>query len=200
MTKRSQEALESIRLKADTTPSDARKVAISKLMAATGARDEAIAVAQTANSATGLEQLASLYADSADTIRLDETVAELRKAAPNHAATEFYAAVAAFLHGNAAEAVQIARKAIDIDPNYAPTYDLIGAAYTKLGQLDAARDAFKKSLSFDAHDSTAYENLGILELQAGNRAQAARYFAEALWLVPDSKVAFRGMAEARRSF
>jgi Flp pilus assembly protein TadD len=90
-----------------------------------------------------------------------------------------------------------ARKAIDRNPNYAPTYDLIGAAYTKLGQLDLAREAFKKSLSFDAHDSTAYENLGILELQAGNRALAAKYFAEALWLVPDSQVSFRGMAQSR---
>ena len=89
------------------------------------------------------------------------------------------------------------RRAIAIDPNYAPTYDLIGAAYTKLNQLDPARQAFQKSLSFDAHDSTAYENLGVLELNAGNRAAAAKYFAEALWLVPDSRVARQGLAQSR---
>ena len=196
ITKRPTEALGVIRLKPDTT-GEAQQVAMSKLQAAAGARDEAIATASLARSVAGLEQLASLYADGADTVRLDATVAELRQLAPAHAATEYYAAVAAFLHGNAADAVTFARKAIALDPNYAPTYDLIGAAYTKLGQLDPAREAFKKSLSFDAHDSTAYENLGIIELQAGNRALAAKYFAEALWLVPDSRISRQGLAQAR---
>jgi Flp pilus assembly protein TadD len=145
----------------------------------------------------GTEQLASLYADSSDTVQLDLTVDELRKVAPNRASTEYYAAVAAFLHGDATAAVASAQKAIAIDPNYAPTYDLIGAAYTKLNQLDQARQAFQKSLSFDAHDSTAYENLGVLELNAGNRQAAAKYFAEALWLVPESAVSREGLRRAR---
>ena len=55
-----------------------------------------------------------------------------------------------------------------------------------------------KSLSFDAHDSTAYENLGVLELNAGNRALAAKYFAEALWLVPDSQTARQGLSQSKR--
>jgi Flp pilus assembly protein TadD len=106
-------------------------------------------------------------------------------------------AVAAFLHGDAGAAVVAAERAIAIDPNYTPTYDLAGAAYTRLGRLDPARQAFQKSLSFDAHDSTAYENLGVLELNAGNRALAAKYFAEALWLVPESQTARQGLARTR---
>ena len=143
-------------------------------------------------------QLASLYADAADTVRLDETVAALRKEQPTRASTFYYAAVAAFLHGNAIEAADLAEHAIEIDPNYTPTYDLVGAAYTKLGKIAEAKRAFQKSLSFDAHDSTAYENLGVIELNAGNRGAAAKYFAEALWLVPDSQTARQGLAQARR--
>jgi spermidine synthase len=173
-------------------------VARSKLLSADGKRDEALAILREADrSPLVLEQLASLHAESADSLQLDATVAELRRAAPQLAATEYYAAVAAFLHGDANDAVSSARRAIAIDPDYAPTYDLIGAAYTRLGQLEPARQAFKKSLSFDAHDSTAYENLGVLELNAGNRAAAAKYFAEALWLVPDSQTARQGLAQAR---
>jgi spermidine synthase len=174
-------------------------VARAKLLAAAGRRDEAIAEAREAAalSPLGTEQLASLFADSGDTVQLDAAVAELRRLAPERASTEYYAAAAAFLHGDANEAITRAQKAIAIDPNYAPTYDLIGAAYTKLNQLDPARQAFQKSLSFDAHDSTAYENLGVLELNAGNRALAARYFAEALWLVPDSPTARQGLAQAK---
>jgi Flp pilus assembly protein TadD len=174
-------------------------VARSKLLAADGRRDEAIAVAReaAAKSALGTEQLASIFADAGDSVPLDATVAELRKVAPDRASTEYYAAAAAFIHGDAATAATHAQRAIAIDPNYSPTYDLIGAAYTKLNQLDQARAAFQKSLSFDAHDSTAYENLGVLELNAGNRALAARYFAEALWLVPESQVSREGLRRAR---
>jgi spermidine synthase len=175
-----------------------RMVARSKLLAADGKRDDAIAVARdaAAQSPAGLEQLASLYADAADTVQLDATVAELRQQAPNAAPTEYYAAVAAFLHGDAAEAAHLAERAIGIDPKYSATYDLAGAAYTKLGRVAAAKQSFERSLSFDAHDSTAYENLGVLELNAGNGAAAAKYFAEALWLVPDSQVARQGLARA----
>jgi Flp pilus assembly protein TadD len=179
-----------------------RLAAVSRLLAADDKRDEAVAVAREAavlqpTSPAGLDQLASLFADSGDTVQLDATVADLRRIAPNRAPTEYFAAVAAFLHGDANGAVASAHRAIALDPGYAPTYDLIGAAYTKLAQLDPAREAFKKSLSFDAHDSTAYENLGVLELTAGNRAMAARYFAEALWLVPESQTARQGLAQAK---
>jgi Flp pilus assembly protein TadD len=176
-----------------------RMVARSKLLAADGRRDEALALAREAAARfpIGLEQLASLLADSGDTVQLDATVAGLRRMAPHKASTEYYAAVAAFLHGDAANAVAAAERAIAIDPDYAPTYDLLGAACTKLNQLEPARQAFQKSLSFDAHDSTAYENLGVLELNAGNRAAAAKYFAEALWLVPESTVSREGLRRAR---
>jgi tetratricopeptide (TPR) repeat protein len=175
-------------------------VARSKLLAADDKRDEAIAIAReaAAKSPIGLEQLASLYADTADTVQLDATVAELQKAALNTAPAEYYAAVAAFLHGDAKAAAFHAESAIGIDPKYTASYDLVGAAYTKLGRVEAAKHAFELSLSFDAHDSTAYENLGVLELNAGNRVRAAKYFAEALWLVPDSQVARQGLAQSAR--
>lgn len=177
----------------------ARMVARSRLLAADGRRDEAIAVARqaAARSPSGFEQLASLHADAGDTVQLDAAVAKLRKGQPGAAVTEYYGAVGAFLHGDANRAVEHAQRAIAIDPDYAPTYDLIGAAYTRLDRLEPARLAFRKSLSFDAHDSTAYENLGVLELNAGNRAAAAKYFAEALWLVPESAVSREGLRRAR---
>ena len=106
--------------------------------------------------------------------------------------TLYFAAVAAFLHGNPEEAVRLAERAIAADAGYAPTYDLVGAAYTRLEKVDLARRAFERSLTFDAHDSTAYTNLGLLELAAGNQAAARRFFAEALWLTPDSTTAQAG--------
>jgi tetratricopeptide (TPR) repeat protein len=189
------------RLNGHGSPSAHRLVALSKLFAADGKRDDALGKAQDAagiDSRVGTTQLASLYADAGDTVQLDRAVGELRKIAPDDAATGFYAAVASFLHGDAVNAIAFANKAIDLDPKYAPTYDLIGAAYTKIGAASEAKRAFEKSLELNAHDSTAYENIGIIELNAGNRSVAAKYFAEALWLVPDSQTARQGLAEARR--
>ena len=65
------------------------------------------------------------------------------------------------------------------------------------GLLVLARQAFERSLTFDAHDSTAYTNLGLLELAAGDQAAARRFFAEALWLTPDSATARQGLARTR---
>jgi Flp pilus assembly protein TadD len=95
------------------------------------------------------------------------------------------------------EALPLARRAIERDRTYAPVSDLIGAIHTKLGQPVEAREAFLTSLQFDPHDSTAYTNLGLLELTAGNHEAAANYFAEALWLDPDSTTARQGLQGSR---
>lgn len=178
-------------------------VAISKLMASTGATAEALAIARDAARATpldaiALEQLASLLADAGDLTELDATVARLRTAAPQAPAGYYYAGAAAFMRGDVEGAVRLCQQVIALDANYAPVYDLLGAAHTKLQHPEEARAAFEKSLAFDAHDSTAYTNLGVLELGLGRKEQAARYFAEALWLTPDSPVARQGLAESKQ--
>jgi spermidine synthase len=176
-------------------------VAISRLQAASGSQEDALASARRATEASpgdpaGFEQLASLLADSGDTVRLDQAVDALRSMAPDAPGTLYYGAVAAFLHGNHPEAMILAERGIGLHPRYAPLYDLAGAVYTKLGQVFRARWAFNQSLSFDAHDSTAYENLGLLALEEGDLAAARNYFAEALWLVPNSRVARAGLQRA----
>jgi len=177
-------------------------VAISKLQAASGANESAVETArQASRQAPGdtgaLEQLATLFADSGNTVQLDAVVTSLQALAPERAPTLYFAAVAAFLHGNPEEAVRLGERAVATDPGYAPTYDLVGAAYTRLEKTDLARRAFERSLTFDAHDSSAYTNLGLLELAAGNQSAARGFFAEALWLTPDSATARQGLARTR---
>jgi Flp pilus assembly protein TadD len=92
----------------------------------------------------------------------------------------------------------LAERATEIDSKYAPVYDLLGAARLKLRQPSEARAAFETSLRLNAHDSSAYTNLGLLALAVGNDREAASYFAEALWLDPSSAAARQGLAQARR--
>jgi Flp pilus assembly protein TadD len=160
-----------------------------------GAREAAMLSPKDVSSA---EQVASLLADAGDVTALDRAVESLRQIAPRGGSTLFYAAVSAFLHGRPEETVALGRQAVKADPSMAPVHDLLGAAHTKLGQLPEARDAFLTSLRFDPHDSTAYTNLGLVELAAGNRDAARRYFAEALNLTPSSTAAREGLAQASR--
>jgi Flp pilus assembly protein TadD len=205
VTGKTAEAIDRLRTQIDPTMLDRPRllVALSKLQAASGGRDEALASARRAveigrTEPVGHEQLASLYADANDTVRLDEAVdALLHYAGENAAPTLYYQAVAGLLHGNLANAMAFAERGIGFNPTYAPLYDLAGAIYVKRGEVFRARWAFEQSLTFDAHDSTAYENLGLLALETGNLTEARNYFAEALWLVPDSRVAREGMARTR---
>ena len=86
------DALEHVKVDTPGTKSPPRLVARSKLLAASNSRDEAIAMVREAvslspHSAIGFEQLASLFADSGDTVQLDAAVTELRRVAPQRAAT-----------------------------------------------------------------------------------------------------------------
>lgn len=180
----------------------ARWVAESKLLAAGGSREEAIDAARQASEIKplqleALDQLASLFAEAGDAEQLNVVITKLRELAPDRAMTSHYQAVAMFLKNDFNEAVRLAEHAIAIDPQYTAVYDVLGAARTKLGQPERAREAFETSLKFNARDTTAYTNLGLLELAAANTRVAANLFAEALWLDPDSKAARDGLAQAQ---
>ena len=54
------------------------------------------------------------------------------------------------------------------------------------------------ALRLDVGNPAVYVNLGILELESGNPAAGAAYFAEAVSLDPESAPARQGLAEARQ--
>ena len=201
LTNRATDAMGWIKAVGGDTPGIAGQVALSKLMAAASLRPDAIATARQACDvrpvvASACEQLASLYADAGNRAQLEPVVQLLRVSAPNSAPTHYYSAVLAFLGGDATSALNEAQQAIAVDASYAAAYDLAGAAHTKLGQAALAAQAFQTSLRFDPHDSTAYTNLGLLALAAGNTGAARNYFAEALWLTPGDASAREGLSRA----
>ncbi|MFN7916266.1 MAG: fused MFS/spermidine synthase [Vicinamibacterales bacterium] len=202
LTNRAQDALSWVKSLTMDAPTPQSRVATSKLLAAAGFHADALDTAKEACSAVpatpaACEQLASLYADSGDAAPLEAALASLTTVAPGSAAAHYYTAALAFMKGDAKAALDAALQAIAADASYAAAYDMAGAAHTKLGQADLAAQAFQTSLRFDPHDSTAYANLGLLALATNNREAARNYFAEALWLRPDDKVALDGMARAR---
>jgi spermidine synthase len=190
------------RLAADPTRLNA-KLALSRLLAASGAYDEAVGIpfrmlqSDPANVAA-LEQLASVLSDLSDTERLRPVVAGLRQHAPTSEAAHYYSAALFFLEGRPDLALFEARKVVELNPSHAKAQNLLGACLASQGQRDAARTAFEASIAADPRDPGTYANLAALEREAGNVDRAAKYFVEALMIDPNSDSARRGLAALQR--
>jgi Flp pilus assembly protein TadD len=199
---RVQDAAERLDAIAKAHPSVQAWIARSKLLAASGDTNGAIDAAREATEikplrAAAIEQLAALFSASGDSEQLDVAVQKLKELAPEAASTHHYAAVAEIMKDDFKDAVRLANAAIAADAEYTAAYDVAGAAHLKLGEVEPARLAFESSLRYNPHDSTAYTNLGIIELNRGNAEGASRFFAEALWLDPESTVARQGLTQTK---
>lgn len=179
-------------------------IALSKLQAANGAPDRAVAAAKEAvgvepPAPAALEQLASLYSDAGDAAGLDAIADALRHVFPNSRGAHYYTAAAQFLHQDLAAAARSVQLAIAADGQYAPAQNLAGAIQASEGNVDAARRAFRAALNLDPRDPATYTNFGLLELSHGHAPEAADLFAEALSLDPASPSARQGLLDARRA-
>ena len=180
------------------------RIALSKLYAATGSVDRAIAAAKDAGTIEptdvgALEQLASIYSDLGDPEGLDLTAEALRHFFPGSRGAYYYTAASQFLHADLPAAAVSAQHASGVDPRFAPAQNLTGAIRASQGRADEARAAFRTALRLDPRDPVTYTNLGFLELSAGHTAVSAGLFVEALSLDPSSRSARQGLADAQRA-
>jgi len=168
--------------------------ALSRFLASRGEIQEAAAVAfgsaeRHPSDVGALEQLASVLSDVGDRQRLLPVVARLRTVAPTADATRYYSASLLFLDGRTDQAIAEARELVAANPAHARGHNLLGAALATAGRRDAARDAFLASLEVEPRDPATYTNLGLLEIESGNRAAGLQRLAEALLLDPNAGAA-----------
>jgi spermidine synthase len=175
-------------------------VALSKLVAARGdfqaAAEPLRPLFAGERDVRAMDQLASLFADAADAVRLAAIVADLQRVAPDSVSTLYYDASLQFMAGRPEDAIRIAEQLRARNGAHARALNLLGAAYATVGRRDDARRAFDASIAADPRDPTAYANLGAFELDAGRPDAAADYFAEALTLDPSSAAAQDGLSRA----
>ena len=184
--------------KANATSSAIRR-ALARLLAATGAFEQAVVQAEEAIIADpedprGMEVLASISADAGDISRLRPLVTQMQRAQPEREETWYYAAMLSLLEGRFAEATTLGERVIQKNGGHAQAHTLIGAASASLGDRDRARQAFLASLEASPLDPATYSNLGLLESEEGNRDAAVAYFTESLMLDPESSVARMGLS------
>ena len=205
LTQRGSDALSWVKsLNANRTGTPQVLIATSKLLAAIGASSDAVAAARQAMAIRpvqpeALEQLASLFADAGETTELDALVASMRTIAPHarrHALLRGRRRVPA--RQAASRRCEHARRA-DRDRCQPMRRSTISSArrIRSWGRRRRRARRLKPRSASTRTTAPAYTNLGLLELAAGNKPAAARYFAEALWLAPESATAREGLAQAR---
>ena len=179
-------------------------VALSRVLASTGAVDEATTlitdlVQKHPEDVHVLDQLASLLADMGNAEGLAPVVATLQRAAPTDSRTHYYSASLYFLQGRPDLAAREAALVVRNEPSHSRAQNLLGASLGSLGQLKPAREAFEAAIRANPLSARTYLNLAVLEVESHNREMAAQRYAEALVLDPTLEDARRGLEEARVS-
>jgi len=80
------------------------------------------------------------------------------------------------------------KQALVTDPSYAPAYNLRGMAYMRLGEMGLAKESFQRAVSLSPRDADAAHNLGWLNCQLKDYAEANVQFQRAL-MVPGYSLA-----------
>ena len=143
------------------------------------------------------EQLASVFADMGDAARLAPVADLLASSYPDRGDGPYYQATALLLRGRAAEAANLASRAVAANPMSAKAQNLLGAACASTGQRDCAEAAFIASIRLNPREPSTYVNVGVFYLQTARPEQAADAFSEALSLDPSSAAARDGFRQTR---
>lgn len=85
-----------------------------------------------------------------------------------------------YQQGNYRVALDELRQAIEIDPNYAPVYGVLGLVYADLGDRDRAEDAFQHGLRITPNDAELNNSYGWFLCQTGREQASLERFARAL--------------------
>jgi tetratricopeptide (TPR) repeat protein len=94
------------------------------------------------------------------------------------------AGTAALGSSDAAQAIELFRRAATLDPKRKDIWNSMGLAYLRLGQLDSAIDAFKHQLDIDRFDANANNYLGVALVQQQKFDEAALAFKKQIDINP----------------
>ena len=95
--------------------------------------------------------------------------------------------------------VELTRRAVEIDPEYAMAHGLLGLTLQRLGDLGSAELHFRKSLQIDPDDWTSNIYFANLLAGLGENEEAEQIYRPAVELEPGLKVGWRLFARFLKS-
>lgn len=104
--------------------------------------------------------------------------------------------VAAYQKGDAALAVTLIRKALDVKPDYVAAFNNLGNALRAMGRLEEAMDAFRQALALNPNYGDALTNLGNALKELDRFDEAVAFYEKALVLSPDSPQTLNNLGNA----
>jgi tetratricopeptide (TPR) repeat protein/DNA-binding winged helix-turn-helix (wHTH) protein/TolB-like protein len=112
--------------------------------------------------------------------------------------TEAYVTLTRLLMGESryAEAVEVARRGLAIDPEAGPIFNELGFAYLNLGQRDEAIEAFRRYAELEPGEPNAHDSVGLGYQWFGRYEEAVAAYERALTLDPDFDVALVHLGNA----
>jgi arylsulfatase A-like enzyme/Flp pilus assembly protein TadD len=123
--------------------------------------------------------------------RWPESIAQFRKAlefgpdyTSHHNLSRIYA-----LQGRLAEALEHAQEAVNLQPQQAESYDLIGSIYFLKKQMPEAERCYEQVIQLNPRSETGLVNLAKVYLETGRRDKARDTLRQALKVNPNQKVA-----------
>lgn len=85
-----------------------------------------------------------------------------------------------YQQGNIPVALDELRQALQIDPNYAAVYGVLGLIYMDLNERDRAEDAFQRGLQLRPNDSDLNNGYGWFLCNTGREKRSIEFFQRAL--------------------
>ena len=111
----------------------------------------------------------------------------------NRANAHYNLGIALYHQGQLAEAVESYRRAIELNPNYAPTYNNLGLALKDQGNLPEAEQAYRQAIALKPKFTFAYNNLGIVLYAQGKLTEAVESYRRAIELSPNYTGAYNNL-------
>jgi tetratricopeptide (TPR) repeat protein len=97
------------------------------------------------------------------------------------------------------EALEMVRRALEVDAWNAAYLDSLGWVYYQMGRFDEAREPLERAAREMPKDATVLEHLGDVYLQLGERRRALAAWDRALAARPEDPEALRGKIDSQRA-
>ncbi len=106
------------------------------------------------------------------------------------------AGVLSYHNGQYEKALEMFRKAVEIDPVMTEAYNNLGLTYTEMNEPKLATEAFKKAIEIEPELAAAYNNLGFVFYRLGSYSEAIEMYNEAIGRNKDNAAAYTNLGNA----
>jgi tetratricopeptide (TPR) repeat protein len=106
------------------------------------------------------------------------------------------AGVMAYHNGQYEKALEMFRKAVEIEPAMTEAYNNLGLAYTEMNDVKRATEAFRKAIEIEPELAAAYNNLGYVFYRLGSYDEAIEMYNEAIGRSANNASAYTNLGNA----